>query len=65
MKKQWLIILVGLTMALAAITGGGFVLVGNGTDTPEAGEPSGDQPSIRSDDDIDPNECNRIHNITA
>jgi hypothetical protein len=65
MKRQWLIILVGLTMALAAITGGGFVLAGNGTDAREAGEPSGDQPPIRSDDGIDPNECNWIHNITA
>ena len=65
MKKQWLIALVGLTMALAAITGGGFALTGNGTDAPEAGEPSGDQPPIRSDEGIDPNECNWIHNITA
>lgn len=65
MKKQWLITLVGLTMALAAITGGGFALAGNGTDAPEVGEPSGDQPPIRSDEDIDPSECNWIHNITA
>ena len=31
MKKKWLITLVGLTMALAAITGGGFALAGNGS----------------------------------
>ena len=65
MKKQWLITLVGLTMALAAITGGGFALASNGTAAPEVGEPSGDQPPIRSDEDIDPNECNWIHNIFA
>ena len=32
MKKQWLITLVGLTLALAAITGGGLALAGNGSD---------------------------------
>ena len=64
MKKKWLITLVGLTMALAAITGGVATLGGGGSTTPEQGPP-GDQPPIRSDEDIDPNECNWIHNITA
>ena len=32
MKKKWLITLVGLTIALAAITGAGFALAGDGSD---------------------------------
>ena len=32
MKKKWLMPLVGLTLALAAITGAGFALAGNGSD---------------------------------
>ncbi len=35
MKKQWLITLVGLTLALAAITGGGIALAGNGAGASE------------------------------
>ena len=31
MKKNWLITIVGLTLALAAITGGGIALAGNGS----------------------------------
>lgn len=65
MKKNWLITIVGLTLALAAITGGGIALAGNGTGTPELGEPSGGQGPIRSDEDINPNVCNPIHNIKA
>ena len=52
-------------MTLVAITGGGFALAGNGTDAPEAVEPSGDGPSATSIDDIDPNVCNAMHNIDA
>ncbi len=63
--KRWLIPLLGLTLALVAITGAGFALAGNGTDAPEVGAPSGDQPPIRSDEGIDPNECNWLHNIPA
>ena len=37
MKKQWLITLVGLTMALAAITGGGFVMGSSESDDPQVG----------------------------
>ena len=65
MRNKWLITLVGLTIAFAAITGGGFALAGEGTDAPDVGEPSGDGPVATSIDDIDPNECNWIHNITA
>ena len=65
MRNKWLITLVGLTIAFAAITGGGFALAGEGTDAPDVGEPSGDGPTATSIDDIDPNECNWIHNITA
>ena len=65
MRNKWLITLVGLTIAFAAITGGSFALAGEGTDAPDVGEPSGDGRLVTSIDDIDPNECNRIHNITA
>ena len=65
MKNKWLITVVGLTMTLVAITGGGFALAGNGTAAPDVGEPSGDPPTATSIDDIDPNECNWIHNIKA
>ena len=65
MRNKWLIALAGVTIAFAAITGGGFALAGEGTDAPDAGEPSGDRPVATSIDDIDPNECNWIHNITA
>ena len=65
MRNKWLITLVGLTIAFAAITGGSFALAGEGTDAPDVGEPSGDGPTTTSIDDIDPNECNWIHNITA
>ncbi len=104
--KKWLITLVGFTMGLAVITGGGFALAGNGSDTSEpndsnlptysagcaeevpdcndtlvAGtdeegttEPEPCDPEtvegceyspVRSDENIDPNECNWIHNISA
>ena len=65
MRNKWLIIVVGLTIAFAAITGGGFALAGEGTDAPDVGEPSGDGPVATSIDDIDPNECNWIHNPRA
>ena len=64
MKKKWLMPLVGLTLALAAITGAGFALGGDGSDNGKP-DPSGDQPTATSIDDIDPNECNWIHNINA
>ena len=65
MRNKWLITLVGLTIAFAAITGGSFALAGEGTDAPDVVEPSGDGLLVTSIDDIDPNECNWIHNITA
>ena len=65
MKNKWLITVLGLTMTLVVIIGGGFAVAGNGTDAPEVFEPSGDGPPVTSIDDIDPNECNWIHNITA
>ena len=66
MRKKWLLTLVALTMALAAITGGGYALAGDGTDAPEVFEPSGDgPPTATSIDDIDPNVCNAVHNIGA
>ena len=65
MKNKWLITVVGLTMTLVAITGGGFALAGNGTAASDVGEPSGDQPTVTSVDEIDPNVCNTVHNINA
>ncbi len=66
--KSWLIPLVGLTLALAGSSGAAYALTADGTDTPERGlvdDPAGDQPPVRSDDGIDPNECNLVHNINA
>ncbi len=69
--KKWLIPLIGLTLSLAVagiVTG--FTLSG-GSGTPaqdtagQVEEPSGNQIPIRSDEGIDPNECNWVHNITA
>ena len=37
--NKWLITLVGLTLALAAITGGGFALAGNGSDNDDQDVP--------------------------
>ncbi len=70
MKKTWLITLIGLTLALAATTAGVAALTSGGSTSPaqeSVGEPdpSGDQGPVTSIDDIDPNECNWIHNITA
>ena len=59
MRNKWLVTLVALTMALAAITGGGYALAGDGTDAPEVFGP------FTSIDDIDPNVCNAVHNIDA
>ena len=69
MSKKWLIPLVGLALTLA-VGGVGFALADSGASTPEGtaeqmDEPSGDQPPIRSDEGIDPDECNWVHNITA
>ncbi len=69
--KKWLIILMGLTLVAAVTTGAAFTLTGSGSDTPVEGSEGqidkldGDLPPIRSDEDMDPNECNWIHNITA
>ncbi len=63
--KKWLIPIIGLTLFLAANAGIGFALASNGANSPEVGDPSGDQPPIRSDEGIDPDECNWVHNITA
>ena len=65
MRNKWLITLASLTIAFAAITGGGFALAGGKTDAPDAVESSGDGLVVTSIDDIDPNKCNWIHNITA
>ena len=69
--KRWLIVLAGLTLAVVVTTGAAFALTGDGSDNPEQvaadqdDEPSGDQPTATSIDDIDPDVCNWIHNITA
>ncbi len=56
--KKWLIPVVILVLAIAGTTAGVFALT-------DDGEPSGDQPPIRSDEGIDPDECNLVHNIDA
>lgn len=56
--KRWLIPLLGLAVALAATTAVTVALTGSLTG-------SGDQPPIRSDEGIDPNECSLVHNINA
>ena len=69
--KKWLIPLIGLILTLAVSgTVMGFTLSG-GTGTPEqdpavqVDDTSGDLTTVRSDDGIDPNECNWVHNINA
>ena len=62
--------LIGLTLALAvAGTVTGFTLArGSAPERDPAGQVedhSGDQPPVRSDEGIDPNECNWAHNNTA
>ena len=69
--KRWLIVLTGLALAVVVTTGAAFAVTGDGSDNSKQdaadqdGEPSGDQHTVTSADDIDPNECNWIHNITA
>lgn len=69
--KRWLIVLIGLTLAVAVTTGAALALTGDRSDSPEqdavgqADELDGDRHIVTSIDDIDPNECNWIHNITA
>ncbi len=70
-RKKWLVLLVGLALVVAASTGVALAQTGDGAETLEQGttgqvdEPTGQQTPIRSDEGIDPDECNRIHNITA
>ena len=69
--KKWLILLIGLTLTLVvAGTVMGFTLSGvdSTAEQDTAGQvddSSGDQTTVRSDDGIDPNECNWVHNINA
>ena len=46
MKKNWLITIVGLTLALAAITGGGIALAGNGNDNAQPDVAEGAQAEL-------------------
>ncbi len=59
--KKWLIPLVGLTLAVAVAATTVALAVGGG----ESDEPPTDQPPILSDEGIDPDECNLVHNTTA
>ena len=67
--KRWLIVLVAAAVIIGGSTAAVFALTGEGnpTDDPQAGagEPAGDQPPVRSDEGIDPDECNLVHNIDA
>ena len=55
--KKWLIPIAILALLVAGATTAAFALDG--------AEPSGDTPPIRSDEGIDPDECNLVHNIDA
>ena len=65
--RKWTALLIGLTLLLAASLGAGLAWAGDRTDTPDGGyeEPPGNPPPVQSDDDIDPGECNLVHNINA
>ena len=68
---KWMIILVGLVLAVGIGAGTAFALSGDGAGNAEgdplsdAVAPSSVHPPVRSDEDIDPNECNLVHNINA
>ena len=59
--KKWLLVLGWLTLVIAITTGATFAMAGDGSATPG----DGGLITVTSIDDIDPNECNWIHNITA
>src|SRR3972149_1608200 len=67
--KRWLIVLAAAAVIIGGSTAAVFALTGEGnpTDDPQAGagEPSSGQTPIRSDEGIDPDECNLVHNIDA
>lgn len=79
--KKWLISLITLTLSLATVgVVAGFTLTSGGDDVPERtyppielsdgdpidfGDGIGDGKVLTSADDIDPNECNLVHNINA
>ena len=64
MKKR-LIAVFGTALILTAVSVTGVALARNGPDAAPGGEPPTTQPPLRSDDGIDPDKCNRIHNINA
>jgi len=69
--NKWMIILVAVALAIGASSGAVFALADLGDNPPEldsqgsTDELHGDPEPIRSDEDIDPNVCNLIHNINA
>ena len=70
MKKR-LMAVFGTALILTVVSVTGVALAGNGPDAAPGeglktgGEPPTTQPPLRSDDGIDPDKCNRIHNINA
>ena len=64
MKKR-LIAVFGTALILTAFSVTGVALARNGPEATPGGEPPTTQPPVRSDDAIDPDKCNRIHNINA
>ena len=70
MKKR-LMAVFGTALILTVVSVTGVALAGNGPDAAPGeglktgGEPLTTQPPLRSDDGIDPDKCNRIHNINA
>jgi len=63
MKRRWAIVLILVVAVVASVVPAVSFALGGGGDE----EPTGtlDQPPVRSDEGIDPDECNLVHNINA
>ena len=64
MKKR-LMAVFGTALILTVVSVTGVALAGNGPEAAPGGEPPTTQGPFRSDDGIDPDKCNIIHNVDA
>ena len=64
MKKR-LMAVFGAALILTVVSVTGVALAGNGPEAAPGGEPPTTQGPFRSDDGIDPNKCNIVHNVDA